>query len=200
MALVLHLVILGRLPRLGAGKRRLAAEIGDVAALSVQRTMLDKLIRTFGRNRPWRTYLAITPNSRGLRLRGQSLLIQSRGDLGDRMSKIARSLPPGPVVLIGSDAPDVRPEHISRAFRELGDKDAVFGPATDGGYWLVGLKRRPKYYDPFQRVRWSTEHALRDTLGNLDRHRVSLLATLADIDDLAALQRFRAREAKSWLL
>lgn len=199
MALVSHLVIFGRLPRLGAGKRRLAAEIGAVAALSLQRSMLHKLIRTLGRNRPWRTYLAITPNGKGLGVRGQRILAQSQGDLGERMSRVARDLPPGPVVIIGSDAPDVRAGHIAKAFKELGDKDAVFGPAVDGGYWLVGLKRRPKYYDPFQNVRWSTEHALRDTLSNLDRHRVALLATLDDIDDGAALQRFRARKAKSWV-
>lgn len=193
MALIRHLVIFGRLPRLGTGKKRLAAEIGPVAALCVQRSMLNRLIRTLGHHRSWRTHLAMTPNGEGLRVRGLPVLDQGRGDLGEKMARVARRLPPGPVVIIGTDAPDVRPGHIAHAFKQLGDKDAVFGPARDGGYWLVGLKRRPAFYDPFRHVRWSTAHALQDTLNNLDGRRVALLATLEDIDDGAALRRFRAR-------
>jgi glycosyltransferase A (GT-A) superfamily protein (DUF2064 family) len=69
----------------------------------------------------------------------------------------------------------------------------VFGPAEDGGYWLVGLGPcRPAR--PFAEVRWSTEHALADTLANFAGRRVALLRTLRDVDtaaDLAAIRRAR---------
>jgi glycosyltransferase A (GT-A) superfamily protein (DUF2064 family) len=63
----------------------------------------------------------------------------------------------------------------------------VLGPASDGGYWLVGLKRRPHVLRPFGGVRWSGPHALADTLRNLARWRVGFAATLADVDDAAGL-------------
>ncbi len=67
--------------------------------------------------------------------------------------------------------------------------DAVFGPAVDGGYWLVGMKRRPWLRGVFADVRWSSPHALADTLANLAGRRVLLLDRLRDVDtgaDLAA--------------
>ncbi len=92
-------------------------------------------------------------------------------------------MPPGPVVIIGSDIPDIAASDIAAAFRALGSKSAVFGPARDGGYWLVGLRRRPRFIDPFANVRWSSEHALADTLANLADKEVAMLRTLSDIDD-----------------
>ncbi len=58
----------------------------------------------------------------------------------------------------------------------------MFGPAPDGGYWLVGLKRVPRLLAPFAGVRWSSPHALADTLANLDGLRVVFAATLSDVD------------------
>jgi glycosyltransferase A (GT-A) superfamily protein (DUF2064 family) len=93
-------------------------------------------------------------------------------------------------VLIGTDVPGATAATVARAFRLLGSHDAVFGPATDGGYWLVGLRGRPP---PFDRVRWSTRHALADTLGNLHGARVALLAPLDDIDTPEDYRRWRSR-------
>jgi hypothetical protein len=107
------------------------------------------------------------------------------------MERTMRDLPAGPVVIVGSDIPDVRVRHVEQAFRALGDHDAVFGPAYDGGYWLVGLRRRPRVVDCFRGVRWSTEFALADTLANLGSSRVAQLDTLVDIDDGADWDRWR---------
>ena len=68
----------------------------------------------------------------------------------------------------------------------LGSADAAFGPAADGGYWLVALSpRRPAR--PFAAVRWSSEHALADTLANFSGRRIALLRTLHDVDTAADL-------------
>ena len=100
-------------------------------------------------------------------------------------------MPPGPVVLIGGDIPGITPAMIARAFRRLGHADAVFGPANDGGYWLVGLKRRPRFVDPFTGVRWSTEHALADTAANLAGMRIDMIDALDDVDDAEGYRRWR---------
>lgn len=113
---------------------------------------------------------------------------QVRGDLGARMAGAMRRHPVA--VLAGSDIPALRPADIAAAIRALGRADAVFGPAEDGGYWLVGMgPRRPAR--PFAGVRWSTEHTLADTLRNFRGRRVALLRRLQDVDtaeDLAALR------------
>jgi uncharacterized protein len=193
MQLRRHLVIFARAPRLGSGKRRLASDIGGIAALRFQRTALSRLFRGLGSNRPWVTWLAVTPDSSGPWPHPVPILPQGRGDLGNRMASIARKLSPGSVVIIGSDIPDIAASDIAAAFRALGSNDAVFGPATDGGYWLVGLRRRPHFIDPFAKVRWSSQHALADTLANLAGKRVVLLRQLADIDDGAAWKAYVER-------
>jgi len=66
---------------------------------------------------------------------------------------------------------------------QLGPSDAVFGPATDGGYWLVGMKRlRPPPSTVFNDVRWSSPHALSDTVKGLGDHRIGYCARLRDVD------------------
>lgn len=94
-------------------------------------------------------------------------------------------------VLIGSDIPDAGPADVRAAFRALGAADAVFGPAADGGYWLIGLgPKRPG--DLFGECRWSTEHVLADTLRQFRRHRVAFLRTLTDVDTIADWRRHLA--------
>ncbi|NJM33484.1 MAG: DUF2064 domain-containing protein, partial [Rhodomicrobium sp.] len=100
-----------------------------------------------------------------------------------RMERLLRGQGHVPVVLIGSDIPGVAPAHIAAAFAKLGGCDAVFGPAEDGGFWLVGLKPRPRLEALFGDVRWSTEHALADTLTRLDVRKIGFAARLSDVDD-----------------
>lgn len=188
-----HLIIFTRLPRLGRGKRRLAAHVGPVEAWRLQCLMLTALLRRLGRDRRWKTWLAVTPDRSGPWPPALGRVGQGRGDLGRRMARVARSMPPGPAVIVGSDIPDLTASHVAKAFAMLGRHDAVFGPAADGGFWLVGLRRRPRFLDPFQGVRWSSRHALADTLANLAGMRVAMLETLEDLDDGEALARFRAR-------
>jgi len=196
MTLARHLVIFARYPSLGTGKRRLARDIGAAKALQFQRTMLALLVRRLAGDPRWITRFAITPDTSRPWPKGIATLPQGRGDLGQRMARVARSLPPGPVVIVGSDIPDLSAAHIADAFRALGLCDTVLGPATDGGYWLVGLRRRPRFIDPFAHVRWSTEHALRDTLANLTGRRVGMLETLSDVDDASAFPRPWIRSPK----
>lgn len=185
-----HLILFLRAPRYGAGKRRLAREVGEAKALRFQRLMLRRLLRRLGRDRRWRLRLAVTPDRAALdplRLpHGVVVHGQGNGDLGQRMRRALAACPPGPAVLVGNDIPALSATHLSEAFRLLGDHDLVFGPATDGGFWLVGARRRPRMPPLFGRVRWSTEHALSDVLSNLPCGLfVGLAARLNDVDDAA---------------
>jgi hypothetical protein len=189
MPLARHLVIFARCPRLGVGKRRLAAGIGPVQALRFQRVMLFATLRRLGTDPRWTTWLAVTPDRSGPWPVRLGNLPQGRGDLGQRMASVAKTLPPGPVLIIGSDIPGITATEVARAFHRLGQHDAVFGPAGDGGYWAVGLRRRPRFFDPFCDVRWSTEHALSDTVANLPGKAIAILDVLEDVDDAASLAR-----------
>ncbi|MEL7488850.1 MAG: DUF2064 domain-containing protein, partial [Pseudomonadota bacterium] len=116
---------------------------------------------------------------------------QARGDLGARMGAIVDAAPPGPVVFIGADAPGLRRHHLRDAFRALRGADAVFGPADDGGYWLLGLARRRAAPRLFEGVRWSSAHALADTRASLPASfRIASIAPLTDIDEERDLVHF----------
>ncbi|MDE2229451.1 MAG: TIGR04282 family arsenosugar biosynthesis glycosyltransferase [Alphaproteobacteria bacterium] len=186
MVLRRHLVIFARYPILGAGKRRLAHDVGAVQALRVQRVMLGHALRRLA-DRRWLLWLAVTPDRSGPWRARHRLVAQGSGNLGDRMTAVARRLPPGPVVIVGSDVPGIMGDDVARAFRALGNCDAVFGPAHDGGYWLIGLRRRPRFVDPFRNVRWSSPHALADTRRNLSGNAIALLNSRRDVDDGASL-------------
>lgn len=181
-------VVFARAPRLGAVKRRLAHDIGDRAALRFHVATLTHLLRGLLAERRFRTVLAVTPDYARFRLPIRvPRLAQRGGDLGVRMHRAFWRHPRTRVAIIGCDIPDAGPDDALAAFRALGAAQAAFGPAADGGYWLVAMaRRRPRR--PFARVRWSTEHALADTLANFSGRRVALLRTLRDVDTAADLR------------
>lgn len=183
---------MAKAPVAGRTKTRLAKEVGLARALAFARAGGVAAIRRLMRDPRWQTIVAAAPDAAArapIWPRGIHLLAQGPGDLGARMQRIFDRLPPGPVVVVGTDIPAIAPANVARAFRLLGAADAVLGPASDGGYWLVGLRRRPRRIAPFARVRWSGPHALADTLANLDGRSVALAETLEDVDDAASLRR-----------
>jgi rSAM/selenodomain-associated transferase 1 len=194
------LIIMAKTPKRGLAKRRLGAEIGQARAIAFAQTSLQTTVRRLAADPRWQTLIAVSPASdvaasfwRRLAARhGVALIGQGEGDLGSRMRSLLR-LAAGRGLVIGSDIPDVRPSHIARAFHLLGRADAVFGPAEDGGFWLVGLGPHLIHRNVFAAVRWSGPHALSDALANLPHARVAFAATLWDVDDASGYRRFRAR-------
>ena len=199
-----HVVIFVKAPRLGVVKTRLARGIGMTRAWAFQRRTTDALLRRLAGDRRWRTIVAVTPDRLATAgplppswPRPLHVMPQGLGDLGQRMARPMHGLPPGPVIIVGSDIPDLAPDHILRAFKALGDHDAVFGPAADGGYWLVGLKRRTVPRTLFEDVRWSGPHALTDSIATLGpRASVAMLETLHDIDTADDLAQWRAGQPR----
>jgi len=189
-------IVFVRAPRLGAVKRRLARDVGDKAALAFHRGATAALLgRLAGRR--WRVVLCVTPDRYARRGRfwpaRPARLAQGAGDIGRRMARGLEACR-GPAVLVGSDIPALGAAEVATAFAALGAHDLVFGPAADGGFWLVGARDTRRVRPLFRGVRWSGPHALADTLANAPAPwRVALLAPLADVDDGAALARLTRR-------
>ena len=179
-------------PRAGRVKTRLGRDLGMTAAAWWFRHQTRALLRRLEDPR-WQLVLAVAPDVAGLDSRVWPAhlprLPQGQGHLGDRMARMLRAAAPGPACVIGGDIPGITPAHVERAFTALGDHDAVFGPAPDGGYWLIGLKhpaRQP--YGFLQDVRWSTAHALADSRATLPDARIATVDTLRDVDTIDDLR------------
>lgn len=120
---------------------------------------------------------------------------QGEGDLGDRM---ARSISDGfaqessAIVLIGTDCPAITPNLLLDSFSKLSTADIVIGPASDGGYYLIGVHRRiqDRFSNLFQNIQWSTSEVLTQTLkiSSQFRFKIEQLPTLNDIDRPEDLQ------------
>jgi glycosyltransferase A (GT-A) superfamily protein (DUF2064 family) len=139
----------------------------------------------------WDLVLAVSPDVEGLTSRiwpsHLRRVPQGQGNLGDRMFRIIQAFAPMPVCIIGADIPGITKPAIARAFKALGSHDAVFGPAPDGGYWLVGSRKsRPEM---FANVRWSTQNALSDTVNSFEGQRIAYIDTLHDVDTVEDLQK-----------
>ena len=192
-----HLAIFVKEPRLGRAKARLARDVGHAEAWLFYRRLVRRVLPPLARDARWSAWLATAPDA----WQGQEpfwpvalpCLPQGPGDIGQRMLRIFRSLPPGPAIIVGSDIPNLAPEHVERGFKALGRADMVLGPATDGGFWLIGLSARARAINPFQGARWSSPWALVDTERALPAgFRLALVDRLADVDDGPAYRRWRA--------
>ncbi|RFC64349.1 glycosyltransferase [Fulvimarina endophytica] len=189
------LVVFAKAPVLGTVKTRLAAGIGEAQALALYRHCLRRTVRELADPR-WRTVLAVTPDGSAkagdLWPEGPDRIAQGGGDLGVRMMRpLAQAVPEAPVVLVGSDIPGIGKAHVERAFGALHVKPMVFGPALDGGFYMVGARDRPPP-DLFAGVEWSTDRVLAEVTARLLGDGFALIETLEDLDDLASLERHRA--------
>lgn len=185
-----RLYIFAKAPAMGKAKTRLAADIGKVHAHRLYRAMLSKVIRRVQDPR-WDTLIMITPASAlGEVPEWQDLpqIPQVNGSLSPRLA--AAFTAKGPTLVIGTDCPQVTRSDIAKGFKALKTYPAVFGPADDGGFWLMGM-RGPVKAEVFENVRWSHEDTLSDIQANINGA-VHHLRTLIDVDDLKALQALRA--------
>jgi rSAM/selenodomain-associated transferase 1 len=178
-------------PRAGHVKTRLAAAWSPEAAAAVAETFLldtlDRLSRFAGER-----VLAFAPPhahdyfQQVVRERFR-LLPQAEGDLGARMAAFfAGQFADGAesVVLLGTDSPTLPFTFVEQAFRELHGADVVLGPATDGGYYLIGCARWVPSL--FEAISWGTSRVLWESIGRLadSEWRLALLPPWYDVDTL----------------
>ena len=193
-----HLIVFAKEPRLGRVKSRLAKSMGNVKATFWYKNQLASLIAKLNYHSSIKKHLYITPDNsnhsfRQFKLHGWKIHNQGRGDLGQRMSRAVNSVKNGSKVLIGSDIPDITLNHIELAYKELKKADVVFGPAVDGGYWLMAVSKN-QLAPTFKNVRWSTKYALEDTIKNFkSKKRISFISTLDDVDTIHDFEKIILR-------
>ncbi|MBU6400629.1 MAG: TIGR04282 family arsenosugar biosynthesis glycosyltransferase [Verrucomicrobia bacterium] len=194
-----QIIVFVKAPRPGAVKTRLAKTLGRGAACDAYRRLVETLLQ---RLRDLRcVQVRFTPADAEPEIRpwvrpGWVALPQDEGDLGVRMqSAFAAAFRNGAqrVVIIGSDCPEVTAEDVAAAWHALLTHDLVLGPATDGGYWLIGLCRPQPAL--FHQMPWSTDQVFGQTLRRAAEAglRVHRLRQLEDVDTPVAWQRFLDR-------
>ncbi|MBL41912.1 MAG: hypothetical protein CMM49_04530 [Rhodospirillaceae bacterium] len=191
-----HLIIFSKIPRYAIVKKRLAKEIGNIEALRFYDSLLKKNIRNLGGDTRWNCWLALSDMRAKFR-RDKSwrckFFFQGHGSLGSKMEKCFKTVPDGNTILVGGDIPNLAKVNISNAFNKLRFYDLVLGPSFDGGFWLIGIRgnmilRRKNITNLFESVRWSSEHALSDTIKNITNRKLCLLNYKNDIDTYADLK------------
>ncbi|TKD60982.1 TIGR04282 family arsenosugar biosynthesis glycosyltransferase [Flavobacterium sp. ASW18X] len=179
------LLIFTRNPELGKCKTRLAATVGDQAALDIYNFLLqhtakvtsqlscDKAVyysEEIWQNDVWdaNTY---------------EKKLQEGSDLGEKMiNAFKEGFAAGykNIIVIGSDLYDIQPKDLNHAFEQLGEHDFVVGPAEDGGYYLLGMnKLLPSL---FSNKEWGTDSVLQNTLQDLQKETYFLLEEKNDVD------------------
>jgi len=184
------LFVMAKAPQLGKAKTRLAGDIGKVHALRLYRAMITKVLRQVQDPR-WDTILAVTPPDMLGRVpewRGITQIPQVSGSLSPRLAAVFVNK--GPTLAIGTDCPQVTARDIAEGVKALRSHSAVFGPADDGGFWLIGLNG-PVHPDVFEDVRWSHDDTLKDMRAKISGT-TAQLRTLIDVDNLAALKQVRS--------
>ena len=201
------LIVFVKNPVPGTVKTRIAAHIGDEAACDVYKQLListrdaikhlpfDIRISYYdriGNNDIWSNEPFVKVVQEGNDL-GQSMAsdLQKAFDLGYKK-----------VCLIGSDIFDLSPKIIERAFDALANRNVVIGPATDGGYYLIGFQKKAYSRKIFKGIDWSTSTVFKDTLQLISEERLTchIHSTLSDIDTVEDLEKTDSLQNKSQIL
>jgi rSAM/selenodomain-associated transferase 2/rSAM/selenodomain-associated transferase 1 len=196
-----RLIIFGRYPVVGRTKTRLIPDLGPAGAAQLQRSLSESVLQTAlsaAWTTPYEPEFCFTGGSkekvrRWLVSDEIHLTVQSEGDLGRRMFLAmadAFDKGHGPVVLVGTDVPSLSGDHLVAAFKALDDHDLVLGPSLDGGYWLVGSRRK---LNVFNGISWSNADVLKNTLKLAKNNgwSVHCLDPLTDMDTLSDLEKWQ---------
>ncbi len=187
-----RLIVFTRYPEPGSSKTRLIPALGREGAAILHRQMAEHMlhqIRELQRTYPVQVEVQFTG---GDRYQMQSWLgndldyaPQAEGDLGDRMAQaLQTAFTSGSrrVVVIGTDCPDLDALLLKQAFDQLYQHDIVLGPATDGGYYLIGMNCLIPQL--FKGITWSTSEVLSQTVAIAQSLHLAIayLPTLSDVD------------------
>lgn len=197
----LAIAVMAKAPEAGQVKTRLVPPLSHEEAAELYRCLLlDKLLQV-GQLEGVDRYLAYTPYEAALMMRelapsSFSLISQEGSDLGDRLHRLSAILlerdHPG-VIIIDSDTPTLPTTYLRESIDRLrdGPTDLVLGPADDGGYYLIGMKRPCRAL--FEGIQWSGPSVLAMTLqrASAERLQVATLPSWFDVDTADDLRRLR---------
>lgn len=177
-----RLILFYKIPVLGKVKTRLARSLGDPKAMEIYQKLLNharKVAKEQGLATPY-WYVDETPD-----LINENMFVQKGANIGERMENaIDEQFKSGgkKVALFGSDCYGINKEIIEEAFRALDKYDIVLGPANDGGYYSIGMKRMQRFL--FDGITWSTPEVKDQTIEKCHKHGLSVyeLPLLTDVD------------------
>ena len=201
-------VVFMKYPTPGRVKTRLAATLGAAGAADAYEQLTTATLANLT-NPPdgWQSWIAFDPpdhreqvaawlRNNAPNFQWHKLHPQPHGDLGARLWEVVHTAldkeKAPSVTLIGTDCPWIMPHHLAQAQHLLDrDSDIVFGPATDGGYYLQSMKSAVA--EMFHEIPWSTPNTFQACL---DRARelglnVALLEELTDVDTIADWESWR---------
>ncbi|MDA0346194.1 MAG: TIGR04282 family arsenosugar biosynthesis glycosyltransferase [Verrucomicrobia bacterium] len=183
-------------PVLGTVKTRLAKSLGDEAALVAYRQLVEFLLKKIGESFAHIHFTPGDPETLKAWLgNGYSYTPQEGAGLGERLlhaMELEFIVGAEKLIFLGGDCPYVDQARIDEAFQQLDHYDVVIGPATDGGYYLIGMKRiMPEL---FTDVAWGTHSVFERTLKICQKfgYTVALLPEESDVDDLEAWEKAKA--------
>ncbi|MFO7743791.1 MAG: TIGR04282 family arsenosugar biosynthesis glycosyltransferase [Psychroflexus sp.] len=183
-------IVFAKNPELGKCKTRLAKSIGDKKALEVYKELIQHTAKTIGtvnasravfyseeiQNRDFWDDTLFQKKVQGDGHLGQKMQIAFEWGFEQGYSKIC---------IVGSDLFELRTSDIEKAFQELDKTDMVFGPANDGGYYLMGMSKL--HQNAFLKKAWSTETVLEKTIQDLQGLNLTFLEAKTDIDTVEDL-------------
>lgn len=186
------LCIFSRYPSAGECKTRLIPILGAEGAADLQQQMTRHVVR-MGQQVDCDVLLCIdggTEAEVGLWLGDVSYVRQRGDDLGARMEHafdVGFTKGYENILLVGSDCPAITASFFAEGFLALASADLVFGPSVDGGYYLIGMKKR--HPELFTGIEWGTSQVLKLSLLRAGKLEVKLLSTLHDIDEPGDLEK-----------
>lgn len=193
------LIIFTRNPELGKVKTRLAKSVGDESALEIYKFLLKHTV-AITKNLNVDKYVFYSENIHREDIWDPEIFrkkLQTGTDLGEKMQNAFSELFEmgyEKVLIVGSDIFELDQSDIENAFEVLQTTETVIGPATDGGYYLLGMKERNVAI--FQNKNWGTSTVLKETLADLGQKKYVLLEERNDVDyfedikEIDAFQQF----------
>lgn len=179
------LSIFARYPEPGKAKTRLIPALGAEGAALVYRRLLERTVaaaRGSGMNFEMRVTGGSVAQFHQWLGDDLNVIDQGAGDLGDKLTRA-----PAPGMVIGSDAPGLTAAALRAAAKTLENSAAIIGPASDGGYYLLGFREPAPF--AFSDMEWSTTNVFSDTMQRFRRHGIvpSVLPELSDVDTVEDL-------------
>ncbi len=195
-------IVFARAPEKGKVKTRLARDLDEKQVLALYEKFVAHSVST-ALSTGLTTVVSCHPGEKKDLLKNllgdRPVYIPQTGeDLGERMTHAFETVFRTGVekaVIIGSDIPDIRPPHLSRAFSLLHDHPVVIGPSFDGGYWLIGFRKETFDRFVFHNIPWGTKAVLGETVCRCKKKhlRFAFLEKLRDIDTSADLEKIAFR-------
>ena len=163
-----------KVPHLNVCKKRLANDIGIINSKKLILNNIEFCIKQFTSKKNYKLNYYL----KGKRFRtfsfsiNRRIVLQNGNCLGAKIWYL-KNLNKGPIIIFGSDIPNIRLSYVDGLFNILKIRDIAIGPSFDGGFWAIGFSNKKKILCPFKSVRWSSKYTLIDLIKKINHYRIN---------------------------